>query len=68
MEIGGLASMTLFSVSYAAIEILKYIAELVNFEEDYKVRGELLFQDLSLTYLNVNKNPECPICGEGSLL
>lgn len=68
MEIGGLASMTLFSVSYAAIEILKYIAGLVNLKEEYKVRGELLFNDLNLTYLNVKKNPECPICGEGSLL
>ena len=68
MEIGGLASMSLFSVSYATIEILKYIANLVDVKEVYKVRGELLFQDLSLTYLNVNKNPECPVCGEGSWL
>lgn len=68
MEIGGLASMSLFSVSYAAIEILKYIAGLVDYYEEYKVRGELLFQDLSLTYLNVKKNAECPVCGEGSLL
>lgn len=68
VEIGGLASMSLFSISYAVIEILKYIAGLVDINEEYKVRGELLFQDLSLTYLNVEKNVECPICGEGSLL
>lgn len=68
VEIGGLASMSLFSVSYAVIEILKYIAGLVDTNEEYKVRGELLFQDLNLTYLNVKKNIECPICGEGSLL
>lgn len=68
VEIGGLASMSLFSISYAVIEILKYIAGLVDINEEYKVRGELLFQDLSLTYLNVEKKVDCPICGEGSLL
>ena len=68
IEIGGLASMSLFSVSYATIEILKYIAGFTNDKKDYKVRGELLFQDLSLTYLNVNKNSQCPVCGERSSL
>lgn len=67
-EIGGLASMSLFSVSYAVIEILKYITGIINIREEYKIRGELLFQNLSITYLNVNKNSKCPICGEGSLL
>ncbi|PTQ85957.1 molybdopterin/thiamine biosynthesis adenylyltransferase [Trichococcus patagoniensis] len=62
-EIGGLASMSLFSASFAAIEIIKYIAGLVNISEEYKVRGELLFTDLSLTYLNVMKNNNCPVCG-----
>lgn len=64
-EIGGLASMSLFSSSYACIEIIKYIAGLVQMEESYKIRGEFLFRDMSLTYLNVKKNPECPICGGG---
>lgn len=62
-EIGGLASMSLFSSSFAAIEILKYLAGLLEFQENYKVRGELLFTNLKITYLNVEKNPECPICG-----
>ena len=64
-EIGGLASMSLFSASYAAIEIIKYIAGLVDIEKEFKVRGEFLFNDMSLTYLNVEKNPDCPICGGG---
>ena len=34
-------------------------------EDSYKIRGEFLFHDMSLTYLNVKKNPECPICGGG---
>lgn len=62
-EIGGLASMSLFSASFATIEIIKYIAGLIEMKENFKVRGELLFNDLSLTFLDVKKNPECPICG-----
>lgn len=62
-EIGGLACMSLFSSSYACIEIIKYIAGLVTMEENFKIRGEFLFHDMSLTYLNVEKNPDCPICG-----
>lgn len=62
-EIGGLASISLFSSSFACIEILKYLAGLVTIEDNYKVRGEFLFQDMSLTYLNVEKNPNCPVCG-----
>ena len=62
-EIGGLASMSLFSSSYACIEIIKYIAGLVPMEKNFKVRGEFLFPDMSLTYLNVEKNPNCPVCG-----
>lgn len=64
-EIGGLASMSLFSSSFACIEIIKYIAGLIKMQESYKVRGEFLFHDMSLTYLNVKRNPNCPICGGG---
>ncbi len=64
-EIGGLACLSLFSSSYACIEIIKCIAGLVDLEDKYKVRGEFLFHDMSLTYLNVDKNPDCPICGGG---
>lgn len=66
-EIGGLACLSLFSSSYACIEIIKCIAGLVDLEDNFKVRGEFLFHDMSLTYLNVEKNPKCPICG-GELL
>ena len=66
LEIGGLAPMTLFSSSFAAIEIVKYIAGLTNVKESYKIRGELLFSNLRITYLNVEKNPKCPICGRNN--
>lgn len=62
-EIGGLASMSLFSSSYACIEIIKYLAGLIPMENNFKIRGEFLFPDMSLTYLNVEKNPDCPVCG-----
>lgn len=62
-EIGGLASMSLFSTSYACIEIIKCLAGLVEMDDNFKVRGEFLFTDMSLTYLNVKKNPNCPVCG-----
>ena len=62
-EIGGMASMSLFSASYAVIEIIKYIAGLTDTKNSFKVRGEFLFTDMSLTYLEVNKNANCPICG-----
>lgn len=67
-EIGGLASMSLFSSSFAVIEIIKYLAGLVKMEDNYKVRGELMFNDLKLTYLNVGRNPKCPVCGKESKL
>ena len=62
-EIGGLASMSLFSSSYACLEILKYLTGIMEMEESFKVRGEFLFHDMSLTYLNVKRNPNCPVCG-----
>lgn len=65
-EIGGLASMSLFSTSYACIEIIKYIAGLMDLNDTYKIRGEFLFTDMTLTYLNVTKNLDCPVCGGGS--
>lgn len=60
-EVGGLASMSLFSVSYAMIVILNYM---VTGDAHYsKGRGELLFDQLHIDYLNVTKNPNCHVCG-----
>lgn len=63
LEIGGLPSMTLFSSSYACIEILKYLTGITEIQKDYKVRGEFLFTDMSLQYLDVQRDPNCPVCG-----
>ena len=60
-EVGGLASMSLFSISYAVIIILSYM---VTGDAHYSQgRGELLFDQLHIDYLNVQKNPHCHVCG-----
>ena len=62
-HIGGLAAMSLFSASYAACEIIKFITDIVDENEEYKIRGELLFNSLKLTHLDVKRNPDCIVCG-----
>ena len=64
-EIGGLASMSLFSSSFACIEIIKLLAGITGPEDEFKTRGEFLFGDMSLTYLTVERDPDCPVCGKG---
>lgn len=60
-EVGGLASMSLFSVSYTMIVILNYM---VTGNAHYSQgRGELLFDKLHIDYLKVTKNPNCHVCG-----
>lgn len=63
-EIGGLAPMTLFSASYAVIEIIKYVGGLVELNSNFKTRGELSFYNLNINYLDVDRNHECEICKE----
>ena len=64
LEIGGLSSMSLFSASYAVIEIIKYICGLINPREYKNTRGEFLFGTMDITYLNVVKDEHCKVCGE----
>lgn len=65
-EIGGLASLSLFSSSFACIEIIKLLTGISNPEEGFRTRGEFLFDDMSLTYLDVKKDSSCPVCGKGN--
>jgi molybdopterin/thiamine biosynthesis adenylyltransferase len=60
-EVGGLASMSLFSISYASIVILNYLA--TGNVESTRGRGELLFDGHEIKYFNVPKNPNCNVCG-----
>lgn len=60
-RVGGLASMSLFSISYAVMVIIDYIAS----GGQVKItngRGECLFEDLNISYINVARNPECLSC------
>lgn len=65
MEIGGLSPMSLFSASFAAIEIVKHLSGIVDMSSAYKPRGEWLFEGMTLSYLDVTRDPDCPVCGEG---
>lgn len=68
LEIGGLSSMSLFSASFAAIEIVKCLSGIVDMGGSYKPRGEWLFDGMTLSYLDVKRDPECPVCGAGARL
>ncbi|AZA78717.1 ThiF family adenylyltransferase [Chryseobacterium sp. G0186] len=59
-EVGGLPSMSLFSVSYAVMTILNYFASDIAGAFG---RGELLLDQLEINYLNITKNPNCLTCG-----
>lgn len=64
LEIGGMSSLSLFSASYAAIEIIKYICGLIDPRKYTNTRGEFLFNSMDITYLNVVKDKNCKVCGE----
>lgn len=68
LEIGGLSPMSLFSSSFAALEILKFLSGIVDMEKSYKPRGEWLFDGMTLSYLDVKRDPQCPVCGEKVVL
>lgn len=61
-EVGGLSSMSLFSISYATMVILNFLA--TKNASCSKGRGELLFENLEIKYLNIPKNPNCHVCGQ----
>jgi len=62
---GGLGSLSTFSASTAALDILDYFMN----PEDRKAapggRGEFLFHDYSLDTFVVEKDEECQSCGKG---
>lgn len=64
LEIGGMSCLSLFSASYACIEIIKYICGLIDIKEYKNTRGEFLFNSMDITYLNVVRDKNCKICGD----
>ena len=63
-EYGGFASQSLFSACYAVTQIIKYICG-SEFESERLTRGEVDFEKYNIQYLDVKKDPECPVCGGG---
>lgn len=62
---GGLGSLSVFSASTAALDILTYF---MNPEDKRAVaggRGEFHFHDYSLDAFTVERDPHCQSCGEG---
>ena len=64
-EYGGFASQSLFSASYAVVQIIKYISG-SEFESEKLTRGEVDFEQYKIQYLDVKKDPNCPVCGGGT--
>ncbi len=58
--------MSLFSASYACAEIVKLLVGLIPMDDHFQIRGEFLFHDMSLTYLTVEKDPNCAVCAGGT--
>lgn len=61
-EYGGFASQSLFSASYAVVQIMKYICG-CDFESEKLTRGEVDFANYEIQYLDVERDPNCPVCG-----
>ena len=64
LEIGGMSNLSLFSASYAVIEIVKCICGLIDVKEYKNTRGEFLFHTMDITYLDVVRDKDCKVCGE----
>jgi len=61
-EYGGLSPESLFSASYGVIQIIKYICGF-DFASEKLTRGEVDFENYKFQYLDVKKDPNCPVCG-----
>ena len=59
-----LSNLSLFSASYAVIEIVKCICGLIDVKEYKNTRGEFLFHTMDITYLDVVRDKDCKVCGE----
>lgn len=59
-EVGGLASQSLFSISYAVIVILDYIGS--GSTSSCKGRGEMMLDAMNINYIRIDKNPLCHVC------
>jgi len=62
-EYGGFSAQSLFSASYACMEIIKFICNFTNAKIHFQTRGEMDMEDYSIHYIDIKKDPNCNICG-----
>lgn len=62
-EYGGFSSQSLFSASFACMEIIKFICGFMDRKVRFQTRGEMDIENYSIHYLDVEKDPNCKICG-----
>lgn len=59
---GGLAQMSLFSASYAAIQIIQYLIGADISNEHISRRGECLFNHAKMTWFYMKSQGDCSVC------
>ena len=59
---GGLAQMSLFSASYATIQIIQYLLDAPFSDEHISRRGECLFNHAKMTWFHMAHQGDCDVC------
>ncbi len=62
-EYGGFSAQSIFSASFACMEIIKFICNFANGKSLFLTRGEMDMEDYSIHYIDIKKDPNCNICG-----
>lgn len=62
-EYGGFSAQSLFSASFASMEIIKYLCGFMNRKTRFQTRGEMDMENYSIHYIDVEKDPHCKTCG-----
>ena len=61
-EMGGFSSQSLFSASFASIQIIKFLCSIDS--GLHISRGEMNIENYQIDYLNIKRDENCPICGK----
>lgn len=62
-EYGGFSSQSLFSASFASMEIIKFLCGFMDQQTHFQTRGEVDIENYSIHYMDVKRDPHCKICG-----
>jgi molybdopterin-synthase adenylyltransferase len=60
---GGLSSLSVFSASYAVLDIVGVLTGL-DLSGIQGGRGEFIFERMDIDFVDVNRNPACRVCGD----